>query len=148
MLDISMGELTVLLVLALILIGPEKLPQAARTLAKVMVQVRRMSAEFRLSMDEAMREEEPPPYAKPPAEEKEEELEKKELPPTDPILGYDPGEIEGGEPEDDAAAQAGEGPKSEEQAGESDGEVRVLHDKPEDPEPETEENKEKDEGGS
>jgi sec-independent protein translocase protein TatB len=56
MLDISGGELLVIGVIALVVIGPKELPGLIRTAGNAMSKVRRMAAEFRGQFDDAMRE--------------------------------------------------------------------------------------------
>jgi Tat protein translocase TatB subunit len=59
MFNVGTGELMVILLLALIVLGPDKLPDAARKIGNVMAEVRRMSsgfqAEMRSAIDEATR---------------------------------------------------------------------------------------------
>ena len=63
-----MPELLVILVVALVLLGPQRLPEVARTLGKALAEFRRQTADI---MDEfqvqAMLEDEPPPPAAKPA---------------------------------------------------------------------------------
>ena len=56
MLDIGGGELLVIGIVALVVIGPKELPGLLRTAGNAMGKVRRMAAEFRSQFDEAMRE--------------------------------------------------------------------------------------------
>lgn len=56
MLDISGGELFVIGVIALVVIGPKELPGLIRTAGNAMAKVRRMAAEFRGQFDDAMRD--------------------------------------------------------------------------------------------
>lgn len=56
MLDIGGGELLVIGIVALVVIGPKELPGLLRTAGNAMSKVRRMAAEFRGQFDEAMRE--------------------------------------------------------------------------------------------
>ncbi|MGH9466255.1 MAG: Sec-independent protein translocase subunit TatA/TatB, partial [Terriglobales bacterium] len=51
-LSMSFGELLFLLILALLVFGPRKLPEIARTVAKVMTDLRRASNEFRYTLEE------------------------------------------------------------------------------------------------
>ena len=53
-----MSEILVLLLLALLVFGPDQIPTAARTLGRAMAYVRRLTDEFRFTLEEAMREEE------------------------------------------------------------------------------------------
>ncbi len=52
----SVPHLIVLALIALIVLGPEKLPQAARTLGKFMAELRRMTGDFRNTIETEMRE--------------------------------------------------------------------------------------------
>jgi sec-independent protein translocase protein TatB len=56
MFDISWGELLIIGVVALIVIGPKELPGVLRTVGQWMAKVRRMAAEFQDQFREAMRE--------------------------------------------------------------------------------------------
>ena len=53
--NIGGGELLVILLLALIVLGPQRLPDAARQIGKVMGEVRRMSSGFQQEMKAALR---------------------------------------------------------------------------------------------
>jgi sec-independent protein translocase protein TatB len=79
MFNVGAGELMVILLIALIVLGPDKLPEAARKIGNVMGELRRMSSgfqdEMRSAMDEVTRppletvkeepEQGPPPQSKP-----------------------------------------------------------------------------------
>jgi twin arginine-targeting protein translocase TatB len=78
MFGIGSGELLLILVVALLVLGPKKLPEVARTLGKAMGELRRVSTEFQrtlnteIAFDEDNREREarkakpaPKPTAKP-----------------------------------------------------------------------------------
>jgi sec-independent protein translocase protein TatB len=56
MFDVGGGELLVIGIVALVVIGPKELPGLIRTAGNAMSKVRRMAAEFRGQFDEAMRE--------------------------------------------------------------------------------------------
>ena len=60
MFNLQGGELMIILLLALVVLGPEKLPEAMRKLGKMYGEVKRMSTgfqeEFRSAVDEPMRE--------------------------------------------------------------------------------------------
>ncbi|HET9902426.1 MAG TPA: Sec-independent protein translocase protein TatB [Xanthobacteraceae bacterium] len=56
MFDISWGELVLIGVVALIVIGPKELPTVLRTVGQWMTKMRRMAAEFQNQFHEAMRE--------------------------------------------------------------------------------------------
>jgi Tat protein translocase TatB subunit len=52
--NVGAGELLVILLIALIVLGPEKLPDAARKMGNVMGELRRMSSGFQNEMRSAM----------------------------------------------------------------------------------------------
>src|SRR5678815_847430 len=54
--DIGWGELVVIGIVALIVIGPKELPTVLRTIGTYMGKVRRMASEFQGQFQEAMRE--------------------------------------------------------------------------------------------
>jgi sec-independent protein translocase protein TatB len=56
MFDISWGELLIIGIVALVVIGPKELPGVLRTVGQWMAKVRRMAAEFQDQFREAMRE--------------------------------------------------------------------------------------------
>src|SRR5262245_63501800 len=56
MFDIGWGELLVIGIVALVMIGPKELPGALRTLGQWMAKLRRMASEFQSQFHEAMRE--------------------------------------------------------------------------------------------
>ncbi len=56
MFDISWGELLIIGVVALVVIGPKELPGVLRTVGQWMAKVRRMASEFQDQFREAMRE--------------------------------------------------------------------------------------------
>ena len=51
MFGIGPGELVVILIVALVVLGPEKLPAVARTLGRLTGELRRMSTEFQRTMN-------------------------------------------------------------------------------------------------
>jgi TatA/E family protein of Tat protein translocase len=53
---LSIPHLIVIFIVALVVFGPEKLPELARMLGRAMGEVRRMTAEMRGTFDEHMRE--------------------------------------------------------------------------------------------
>jgi Tat protein translocase TatB subunit len=56
MLNLGTGELLVIFLVALIVLGPNKLPDAARQMGRMVAELRRMSNGFQDEMREAMRE--------------------------------------------------------------------------------------------
>ena len=52
----SITQLIVILVLALIVLGPDKLPMVARTVGKVLGELRRITGDFRSTIEGEMRE--------------------------------------------------------------------------------------------
>lgn len=75
MFGIGMPELLVILVVALLVLGPKRLPEIARSLGKGMAEFRRASSEFQRTISASL--EEPPPAAPPrkPAPEPEKPAE-------------------------------------------------------------------------
>jgi Tat protein translocase TatB subunit len=53
---LSIPHLVIIFVIALIVLGPEKLPQVARVLGKVMSDFRRITTDFRVQIEDEMRE--------------------------------------------------------------------------------------------
>src|SRR5262249_29556433 len=56
MFDIGWGELLVIGIVALVVIGPKELPAVVRTLGQTVAKLRRMAGEFQQQFNEAMRE--------------------------------------------------------------------------------------------
>ncbi len=56
MFDLSWSHIAILLVVALLVLGPRELPNAIRTGASLLRQARRMAGEFRSGVDELVRE--------------------------------------------------------------------------------------------
>lgn len=63
MFGIGMPELLVILIVALLVLGPKRLPEIARSLGKGMAEFRRASTEFQRTLSASL--EEPPPAAPP-----------------------------------------------------------------------------------
>src|SRR5437879_10149560 len=61
------AEILVILVVALLVLGPSKLPEAARQVGKAMAEFRRVTAGFQAEVRDAFQEPEPPPTPPPPA---------------------------------------------------------------------------------
>ena len=72
MFGIGMTELMVVLVVALLVLGPQRLPEIARALGRGMAEFRRASNDLRASLSASLEEERPtappPPQATAPAE--------------------------------------------------------------------------------
>lgn len=56
MLGLGVWEIVLILITALVVLGPDKLPQAARQLARLLGEVRRVSDEVRRNFDDVMAE--------------------------------------------------------------------------------------------
>lgn len=74
------GEIVVVLAVALMVLGPKKMPEVARNLARFVAQLRRMADDVRSQVDDALQEPQPklpaaspteavPPYGAAPASE-------------------------------------------------------------------------------
>ena len=63
MFSVGMPELLVILIVALLVLGPKRLPEIARSLGKGMAEFRRASTEFQRTLSASL--EEPPPAAPP-----------------------------------------------------------------------------------
>jgi sec-independent protein translocase protein TatB len=55
MFEIGSSEILVILILALLVLGPQNLPKVARTIGKVTSQIRRLTNEFRDAVDDEVR---------------------------------------------------------------------------------------------
>jgi len=53
---LSIPHILVIFLIALVVLGPEKLPQVARSLGKMMAEFRRMTGDFRYQIENEMRE--------------------------------------------------------------------------------------------
>ena len=67
MFGIGMTELMVVLVVALLVLGPQRLPEIARALGRGMAEFRRASNDLRASLSASLDEERPPAPAPPQA---------------------------------------------------------------------------------
>jgi Tat protein translocase TatB subunit len=72
MFNVGTGELLVILLIALIVLGPDKLPDAARKMGNIMGELRRMSGGFQAEMRSAMDD-----LTRPPLESVKDEAETK-----------------------------------------------------------------------
>jgi sec-independent protein translocase protein TatB len=79
MFNVGAGELMVILLIALIVLGPDKLPDTARKIGNVMGELRRMSSGFQNEMRSAMDE-----VTRPPLEPVKEEPEPGTTPQSQP----------------------------------------------------------------
>lgn len=126
MINIGPGELLAICAIALIVLGPDKLPQALRTLGRVTSELRRVSTGFqediRSAVDDALRDEDdmtPKERARPPSGARDSEQEEpsptsldtlEEIGATDETVDEAADEApevsEAGDPEDVAGGQA------------------------------------------
>ncbi len=53
---LSIPHLVVIFIVALVVFGPQKLPELARTLGKIMAEVRRATGDLRMTFEDQMRE--------------------------------------------------------------------------------------------
>jgi sec-independent protein translocase protein TatB len=79
MFNVGAGELMVILLIALIVLGPDKLPETARKIGNVMGELRRMSSGFQNEMRSAMDD-----ITRPPLETVKEEPEQATPPQSKP----------------------------------------------------------------
>lgn len=66
MFGMSMTEMMIIAVVALLILGPKELPKAAKTIGKALRDVRRASDDLRDTFEREMRDEPPPPKPRPP----------------------------------------------------------------------------------
>jgi len=64
--NLGPAEVAVILLLALLVFGPARLPEIGRQVGAAMRELRRMQSTLRRELDEAMREEPAPPVPAPP----------------------------------------------------------------------------------
>jgi len=85
--NVGGGEVLVILLVALIVLGPDKLPETARKIGNVMAEVRRMSAgfqdEMRAAIEDAGRSEPAKPTLEPVADEPKQAPDSRVDSPTD-----------------------------------------------------------------
>jgi Tat protein translocase TatB subunit len=73
MFGIGLPEMIVILIVALLVVGPSKLPELARTLGKAFTEFRRMADEVKETFEEEVMKEEGPKTTEPTGEIKAEE---------------------------------------------------------------------------
>lgn len=65
MFGMSMTEVMIIAVVALLILGPKELPKAAKTIGKALRDVRRAGDDLRDTFEREMRDEPPPPRLRP-----------------------------------------------------------------------------------
>jgi Tat protein translocase TatB subunit len=102
MLGIGMQEILIVLVIALIVIGPKRLPEVARTLGKGLAEFKKATDDFQETVRRDLEQDKHEEFVKKyPHLLPEEEEGKESSQPPEPQAAYKPDEIEGGEETDD-----------------------------------------------
>ena len=94
MFGIGMQELLIVLVIALIILGPKKLPEMARTLGRAFAELQRATQDLRSSVDFDDATDDPDPYEEPEEEPAEDDLAPAPGDPNEAFEGPEPGEAE------------------------------------------------------
>ena len=94
MLNVGTPEMLVILVVALLVLGPNKLPEVARQVGKAVGEIRRLGAGFQAEMRDAMQE----PMKLDPVEPADEPVVAPEVDPTAATEGVAPGWSPDGDP--------------------------------------------------
>src|SRR5579871_2379554 len=88
--SISMADSLVLMVLALVVFGPRKLPQIGRQIGKLMYEFRKASNDFKFQMEEELRAAEEADRRKRQEEERQKALAAKAAEPPPPVPAAEP----------------------------------------------------------
>jgi sec-independent protein translocase protein TatB len=124
MFNVGGGELLVILVIALIVLGPTRLPDAARTIGKTMGEIRRLSSGFQDEMRSALDSADDPSQVAsrrnllgtgdeaPPAAEARPPRTKPLVAAPDPAAGTSPAPAKKAEPKNGAAVKKASTPKA------------------------------------
>ncbi len=94
MFGIGMQELLIVLVIALIILGPKKLPEMARTLGRAFAELQRATQDLRSSVNFDDATDDPDPYEEPEEEPAEDDLAPAPGDPNEAFEGPEPGEAE------------------------------------------------------
>lgn len=94
MFGIGMQELLIVLAVALIILGPKKLPEMARTLGRAFAELQRATQDLRSSVDFDDATNDPDPYEEPEEKEAHDDLPPAPGDPNEAFEGPEPGEAE------------------------------------------------------
>ncbi|MCZ6659839.1 MAG: twin-arginine translocase TatA/TatE family subunit [bacterium] len=89
-----MQELLIVLVIALIILGPKKLPEMARTLGRAFAELQRATQDLRSSVDFDDATDDPDPYEEPEEKEAHDDLPPAPGDPNEAFEHPEPGEAE------------------------------------------------------
>ncbi len=94
MFGIGMQELLIVLVIALIILGPKKLPEMARTLGRAFAELQRATQDLRSSVDFDLSEDDPSLHEEPEDEDKDDDLPPAPGDPNEAFEHPEPGEAD------------------------------------------------------